>query len=91
MSDNDFDDDGRTVFDMTFTKETTWYESFAVLHDKKRKIQKRKSIHDANIKMTKKETKSVIFSAVLAGLGIGLIFIIVFYLFLLFCVNVWFQ
>lgn len=40
--------------------------------------------------MTKKETRRFTFSAVLAGLVVGIIFILIIFLFILFCLYVWF-
>lgn len=41
--------------------------------------------------LTKQETRRVMLSATIAGLAIGLIFIGAMFLFLLFCINVWFA
>jgi len=92
MSKKEFeDDDGRIVSDMTFLEKTTWYESFSALSNITKKEPKKQSLHEANIQLTKKETKSYVFSALLAGLSIALVFIGSFYLFILFCLNIWFK
>lgn len=41
--------------------------------------------------LTKQETRRMIISATAAGLVIGLIFIGAMFLFLMFCINVWFS
>lgn len=92
MSKKNFDeDDGRVVSDMSFTNQLHWYDSFISHRDKKKKGPKKQSLAEANIVLTKTETKSYIFSALLAGLSVGLVFVGAFYLFILFCINIWFK
>jgi len=92
MSKNEYDDDdGRIVADMHFTEQLHWYDSFSSNRDKKKKGIKKQSLADANIVLSKSETKSYIFSALLAGVTIALIFIGAFYLFIMFCIHIWFR
>jgi len=92
MSKKDYDDDdGRVVSSMQFTEQTHWYDSFSSNRDKKKKGAKKQSLADANITLSKGETKSYLLSALLAGLSIGLVFVGAFYLFILFCINIWFA
>jgi hypothetical protein len=92
MSKKDYDDDdGRVVSDMRLTEQLHWYDSFSSDRDKKKKGLKKQSLAEANIVLSKGETKSYIFSALLAGLTIALVFIGSFYLFILFCIYIWFQ
>jgi len=85
------DDDGRIVSDMRFTEQLHWYDSFSSNRDKKKKGPKKQSLAEANIVLSKSETKSYIFSALLAGLTIAFVFLGSFYLFILFCIYIWFQ
>lgn len=85
------DDDGRTISDMTFTEKTSWYENFAELTNRKDKTPKSKNVREAKIELTKAETRSFIYSTVISALLIAGLFIGVFYLFILFCIHVWFQ
>lgn len=85
------DDDGHAVSNMDFTHQIHWYDSFSSHRDKKKKGPKKQSLAEANIVLTKGETKSYIWSALLAGLSIALVFVGAFYLFILFCINIWFQ
>lgn len=88
MSKQDYDDDGRTVSDMTFTEKTTWYNTFRELSNRRSKTPKPQNIREANIELSKEETRSFIFSALLAGLSIAAVFIVTFYLFILFCIHI---
>lgn len=85
------DDDGRVISDMSFTTQTHWYDSFSAHRDKKDKGPRKQSLAEANIVLSKDETRSYIFSALLAGLSIGFAFLGSFYLFILFCIHVWFK
>lgn len=85
------DDDGRIISDMSLTHQTHWYDSFSSDRDKKKRTTKKQSLAEANIVLSKSETKSYIFSALLAGITIALVFIGSFYLFILFCIYIWFQ
>ena len=85
------DDDGRVVSDMHLTEQLHWYDSFSSDRDKNRKVTRKQSLAEANIILSKSETKSYIFSALLAGLTIALIFIGSFYIFILFCIHIWLQ
>lgn len=94
MEKKEFIDDGRSVVDMTFTEKTSWYESFAALK-KQKKPMDHHVINEAsnarNLELTKAETRSFTYSAILAALLVGAVFFIVFFLFILFCVYVWFR
>ena len=45
---------------------------------------------DTFLELNKKELRRVTFSATLAGLLIGLVFLVVFFLFVMFCIYIWF-
>ena len=78
---NNKEDDGRVIVDMNF-EGAPWYR-------KKRSSSVSAERYDLNL--TKKETISIIKSALLAGLIIGLIFIGAFFLFILFSTKIWLK
>lgn len=45
---------------------------------------------DTFLELNKKELRQVSFSATLAGLLIGVVFLVVFFLFVMFCIYIWF-
>ena len=96
MSKKKFVDDNHTIVDMSLTKNTSWYNSFGEIA--KRNREKRQEAKESEIRAipvdyfhSKKEERKFIFSALLAGLSIALVFVGGFYLFILFCLNVWFK
>lgn len=56
-----------------------------------REKEQNESLYNQEEQLTKQETRRMIVSATVAGLVIGLIFIGVMFLFLVFCTNVWFS
>jgi hypothetical protein len=92
MSKKDFEDDGRIIANMSFIKENPAFFGFSTLgRRKKAKKAEKIEISKENIKMTKKETRSFIYSSVLAGLAITGVFVVGAYLFILFCIHIWFR
>jgi len=89
MSKKKFEDDGRVIADMSSTVKTPWYLSFTALSKKKNKT--RESLELPEIEMTKKEQRQFTISAILASLVVALIFIGALFLFILFCVYIWFK
>ena len=87
MERKDFEDDGRTIADMSGTIKTPWYLSFSALNRRKPKTE---AVSYQPVEMTKEESRRFMLSAVLAGLTVGLVFIGAFFLFILFAVYVWF-
>lgn len=95
MSKKDFEDDGRTIADMSFTEDHPSTFSFMATGRRKKKKQSdlpEQSEHSKEeIKMTKKETRSFVLSSVLAVLTVSAIFLGGAYLFILFCIHIWFK
>lgn len=89
MSKKEFEDDGRTIADMSYTRQTPWHQSFWSLNKKKRK-NSRNNLSQEDMQMSKEESRKFMFSAILAGLVVALVFIGGFLLFVLFCIYVWF-
>lgn len=82
-----FEDDGRQIADMSYTH-NSWSSSMKRLKSKKTQTdQEEKEITP----MSKKDTRKFIFYAVLTALGIGMVFAVGFFLFIQFCINVWFK
>ncbi len=81
-----FEDDGRTVANMN-VEGMPWYSEAKPLFDKP-DYEERSSALD---EMNHHETLKLIVNAVLAALAIGGVFLGAVYLFLLFCVQVWFK
>ena len=74
------DDDGRTVADMSALDGKQPY----------RQPPGGTSPPPAPVEWSKRELRQAALNATLAGLAIGLVFIIAFALFILFCIHVWF-
>ena len=93
MEKKDFHDDGRTIVDMSQTKETPWYLSFSTLSKRNEKLRTQDDYPSSENQqpLTAKERRSLIMSSVLAGLTIAGIFIGGAYLFILFCIHIWFN
>ena len=56
-----------------------------------RKEEKPENPYNYEEPLTKQETRRVMISATIAGVVIGLIFVGIMFLFLMFCINVWFA
>ena len=76
-----FEDDGRVIADMSF--EGTKIERVG----RKKEISAKTSEEP----LDRKQTMSAVWGALLAGLLIGLVFVGVFLLFLLFATKIWFR
>ena len=76
-----FEDDGRVIADMSF--EGTKIERAG----RKKEISAKTSEEP----LDRKQTMSAVWGALLAGLLIGLVFVGVFLLFLLFATKIWFR
>jgi len=91
--DKKFKDDGRQIADMSGTY-NTGPDNFMGLR-KKRSIRKKASPDDKKEiyqdPLTKRETKKLMFNAMLAGLAIGMVFIVGALIFILFALNVWLK
>lgn len=89
------DDDGRVVANMRFTERNSWYETYSALNKKRKPEKKQKDdqvIQRPNGElMSKKETRSMVYSALLAALTVGLVFGGVFFAFIWFAVNIWLK
>lgn len=93
MGKKDFHDDGRTIVDMSETKQTPWYFSFSALSRRNEKLRASEDYPSSENtqEMSKKERRSLVLSAILAGLTIAMIFVGGGYLFILFCIHIWFK
>lgn len=93
MAKKEFHDDGRTIVDMSQTKETPWYFSFSSLSRRNEKLRTEADYPSTEHQqpLSRKERRSLIWSSVLAGLTIAGIFIGGAYLFILFCIHIWFN
>ncbi len=70
----------RVVADMNI-EGMPWYVKSKPLYDENK---------EPNIELDKKELRRLTLSATLGGLLIGAVFMIVFFLFILFCILIWF-
>lgn len=84
------DDDGRQIADMSFTHRTYVEKAEHGLKPDQVRADEQKA-GDEFSKLGNKETWSIIFGALRAGLLIGFIFIGAAALLILFCVYVWFK
>ncbi len=75
------EDDGRVIADMTFGG-TNLERAAQTGHPE---------VKENPVKLDRKQTMSAIWGALLAGLLIGLVFVVAFLLFLLFATNVWLK
>lgn len=75
------DDDNRVIAPMNVDG-MPWYQ---------RGVKKQNNDGGEIEPLTKKETFSVLFSAILAGLAIALVMVLAGYLFILFCIHIWFR
>ena len=95
------DDDGRVIADMNvegmpwnngYSGYNRWVGGFINKKYKKDLNQEMPDVQQGpEEEMTRKETFVVVFNAVLATLLIAGVFLLVIFLFLLFCTNVWFK
>lgn len=79
-----FEDDGRTISNMN-VEGMPWYTPGAS------QTTKQESNKNESIKLTRKEKSAMMRGVLAASLLVALIFILVFTLFILFCVFVWFK
>lgn len=56
-----------------------------------REREQQENLYKQEEQLTKQETRKMMVSATLAGLAIGIIFIGAMFLFIMFCINVWFK
>lgn len=88
------DDDGRQIADMSNTYGIDYLGFFGIrrkVSDNKRKAAQ---THETTVKvapLTKRETRKIMFNALLGGLAIGSVFVVLAAIFLLFCVFVWLK
>jgi hypothetical protein len=90
MKKDTFEDDGRTISDMSFTRTTPNLFGFSALSKRKGNSRNQSSEIEPQVKMSKGESRRFMLSAILAGLSVSLVFIGGAFLFILFCVYVWF-
>lgn len=87
------DDDGRKIADMSDININTLGFGYV---PRRRRLSVSKPENNENIKypdfvpLTKEETRFMMFKAMLAALGIAMVFIIGAALFILFCIYIWF-
>ncbi len=74
-------DEEQKIADMNI-KGMPWYEPRRTCH-----LEEEKLIQPLN----RKETLRIMFSALGAALVVGCIFLFAFFLFILFCLNIWFK
>ena len=80
-----FEDDGRTIANLNVDG-MPWYTEAKPLYPAKKEREK-----TALDELSRREAFKVSFNAMLAGLVVGLIFVGLALLFILFCVFVWFD
>lgn len=88
------DDDGRQIADMSNTYEVNYLGFFGIrrtLSDKKKKVSETSETTVQVPPLTKRETRKIMFNALLGGLAIGSVFVVLAAIFILFCVFVWFK
>jgi len=90
------DDDGRKIADMSDVNVTAF--GFDYNPKRRRSNKKAPAVHETTVidranaqPLTKEETRSMMFTAMLSGMGIALVFIVLAALFVLFCIYVWFR
>lgn len=88
------DDDGRQIADMSNTYGVNYLGLFGIR--RKLSYKKKKAVETSvtTVKeppLTKRETRKIMFNALLGGLAIGSVFVILAAIFILFCVFVWFK
>lgn len=74
------EDDDRVVANMNI-EGMPWHSPGKALYEESSKKQP---------ELSKRELRIFIFSATLGGLLIGAVFVIVFFIFIMFCIHVWF-
>lgn len=88
------DDDGRRIADMSNTYGINYLGFFGIrrrLSGKKKKIAETSEPTIKEPPLTKRETRKIMFNALLGGLAIGSVFVVLAAIFILFCVFVWFK
>ncbi len=91
--DKGFEDDGRQVADMSDTYRSG-YGSFSSLrkgNEKSKKEISDKKAQQYQDPLTKRESRKLMFNALLAGLLIGTVFIVGALIFILFTLNIWLK
>ncbi len=89
MEKNKFEDDGRIIADMSYTEKMTWSDRYSVFN-RASKSSADVTTKIANTEMSNSESRKFMFSAMLAGLAVAMVFIVVFFVFILFCIYIWF-
>ena len=89
----DFEDDGRQVADMSGTYDSgmSGFISFKRFKKLKKEQKKEGPKLPEPEPLTKRETKKLMFNAMLAGLLVGVVFIAGALLFILFALNIWLK
>lgn len=89
------DDDGRQIADMSGVDNSLYTYSTIRKVKKKKKEEnpekKNDSVHREELVLTKKETRAMMFHAMWSSLLIGLVFVVLAAIFLLFAVFIWFR
>lgn len=89
------DDDGRVIADMSDVHITPF--GFGYMPRRKRLTPPQKTIiketpeYQVPETLSKKETRAMMFRAMLMALGVAMIFIVGAALFILFCIHIWFR
>lgn len=81
-----FEDDGRTIANMN-VEGMPWYTEAKPLYEKPEYLKRSSELENLN----KHETFKLIINSILAALLVGGIFIGAAFLFIVFCVQVWFK
>lgn len=81
-----FEDDGRTIANMN-VEGMPWYTDAKPLYEKPEYLKRSSELENLN----KHETFKLIVNSILAALLVGGIFIGAAFLFIVFCVQVWFK
>lgn len=86
----DFKDDGRSIANMN-VEGMPWYARRPKEKKNDRETSKRDEPVAIDPPLTKKETRNLMVSSVIAALVIGLIFLTAIFLFILFSLHVWLR
>ena len=94
MKNSKYEDDGRQIVDMS----STYQSEYGMRMRRPKPKRKATTLNDEKKQefiqepeLTKRETRQVVANAMFAALLIGAVFIGTAFLFVLFCVNVWFN
>lgn len=88
------DDNGRQIADMSGTYGINYLGLFGIwkkISDQKKKTSETSEATAKEPPLTKRETRKLMFNALLGGLAIGSVFVIAAAIFVIFCVLVWFK